>query len=515
VNIIIRSDASIHIGSGHIMRCLVLAQKLKTQGHHVSFASRPQPGDLIDFIQNKGFKVYQLITPKQWLEPESSDDYDAWLQVSWQEDAQNFIHNIKHADLIIVDHYGINAQWELLVKNHFTCRIFAIDDLVRQHQAEVILDQTLLRDPEEYHILNPDSLVLAGCDFALLNPSFVKYRHKALQEKSISQQTKVLISMGGIDQPNATLKVLKALSTMPKKPYASVLLSPRAPHYQSIKQFCTQHQDWLIHFDFVDDMAKLMVEYDLAIGAPGTTSWERACLGIPSIIIPLADNQKTTSEQLTQVGAAIKVEIDEIENSFLPCYQKVLDNKDSMRLNNLSICDGLGLQRVIKSIQDLEAKEAAPITLRPATQSDIEDVYKWQLLPQTRQYALTKSTPTWIEHQAWMQAKLTDKSHYFYIIEGLSNKKELNRQKIGVLRLDKIETALYTLSIFIDSHYFRQGFAKKALEYIDLLHPDINIQATVLEENTASQALFHSTKYIKVSATLFARDPINRATAIG
>ena len=510
MNIIIRSDASIHIGSGHIMRCLVLAEKLKALGHYVSFASRPQHGDLINFIQDKGFKVYQLIAPTQWKKTEGSDDYAAWLQVSWQEDAQSFIQNIANVDLIIVDHYGINAEWELAVKNHFSCRIFAIDDLVRQHQAELILDQTLQRAPEEYNISNPDSLILTGCDFALLNPSFATYRAHALEKKTrLSQQINVLISMGGIDQPNATLKVLEVLSTMDKKPHTSVLLSPRAPHYQSVKQFCARHQDWLIHIDFVDDMAKLMTNFDIAIGAPGTTSWERACLGIPSIIIPLADNQKTISEQLTRVGAAIKIEINEIESALLACYQKVIDHKESMRLNNLCICDGLGLQRTVQCIQYLADNEATPITLKPATQLDIEQVYQWQVLPQTRQYALTPAIPTWLEHQTWMKEKLADKAHYFYIIESL-----LDNKKIGVLRLDKVEIAVYNLSIFITPSEFKKGFAKKALKYIDVLHPEMSIQATVLEENKASQALFKSTRYTRTSTNLFTRAPINSSKAI-
>ena len=98
MNIVIRSDASLHIGSGHIMRCLVLAEKLKTQGHLVSFASRPQQGDLIQFVEKKGFHVYLLNKPKQWKTPKNSSDYAASLQVSWQDDAQSFIQQIEDVD---------------------------------------------------------------------------------------------------------------------------------------------------------------------------------------------------------------------------------------------------------------------------------------------------------------------------------------------------------------------------------------------------------------------------------
>ena len=507
MKIIIRADASIHIGSGHIMRCLVLAEKLRKQGHDIYFASRPQPGDLVQLVQDKGFTVYELNTPNQWEVPHNNSDYKAWLQTSWQEDAQNLLQKVDNVDLVIVDHYGIGADWELFVKKALSCKIFAIDDLLRAHQADLVLDQTLLRTSNQYQFLNPNSMILAGCDFCLLNPLFVNYRNKSLQSKPRSlsiESSKVLISMGGIDQPNATLKVLEALSsTTTKKPSVTVLLSPRAPHYKAINQFASQHKDWVLHIDFIDNMAKLMTEHNVAIGAPGTTSWERACLGIPSIIIPLAENQQEISKQLVHTGAAIKVELSEIQKRLIPSYQKMIEQWEKMHSINLSICDGLGIYRTTQAINELENGTSHSIALRVASQSDIKQVYEWQLLPQTRQYALIKKLPTWIEHEQWMKNKLTQKMDYFYIVESL-----LNRDKIGVVRLDKEEDELYILSIFIDPDCFNKGFAKKALNYIDLLHPEITIKVIVLEENKASQLLFVAAGYSRISSTRFIRYPL-------
>ena len=507
MNIVIRSDASLHIGSGHIMRCLVLAKSLTIHGHQVSFASRPQQGDLISFIESKNFKVYRLNQPEKWLTPQDTSDYQAWLQVSWQDDAQSFIQQVDKVNLVIVDHYGIDAQWEHNIKDHFKCNLMAIDDLTRQHQADIILDQTLLRSPQEYKHLNPNSTVLAGSDFALINPHFFYLRNKLLHSKISIVQPRILVSMGGVDQPNATLKILKALSLLKDNAKVTVLLSPRAPHYKQVSEYCERHKDWLQHIDFTEKMAALMAEHHFAIGAPGTTSWERACLGIPSIIIPLAENQKTISKQLTKVGAAIKLELKEIKTSLRSSYQHLKKQYEEMHLNNLSICDGLGLQRVVQCINDCDAKQGNAIILRPANELDIKQVYEWQLLPQTRQYALIKELPTWCEHKKWMGKKLTQKMHFFYIIESL-----LNKDSIGVVRLDKNEDEVYTLSIFIDPHYFRQGFAKKALNYVNLLHPDITIQATVLEDNKASQHLFTSVNYSRVSPTRFIRYPLIRKT---
>lgn len=508
MKVVIRADASLHIGSGHIMRCLVLACALRKEGHTVSFASRPQQCDLVEFVRNKGFEVNELVSPHCWLTPQNSADYAAWLQVSWQEDADSLIQQVDDVDLLIVDHYGLNADWELFVKNSLSCKVFVIDDLVRKHQADLILDQTLLRDAKEYQKINPNSVVLAGCDFALLNPNFINCREKVLDNMALPSKVNILISMGGIDNPNATLQTLEALSKIScNKPFVTVLLSQKAPHYQSVKDFSLQHSSWITHLDFVDNMAELMLMHHVAIGAPGGTSWERACLGIPSIIIPLAENQKTISAKLVEVGAAIMVDLDKIESALLPAYQTMVNVWPTIRLANLSVCDGLGLLRVTQCVNALVSHALNCITLRGASKSDIKQVYEWQILPETRKYALTPEIPTWEEHQMWMQAKLPSITDYFYIIESLHDKKSL-----GVLRLDKLSENKYVLSIFIDPQYFGQGLGKKALSYIDLMHPNITIQATVLEENLASRRLFTVANYLYLAADTFIRPPIHRDT---
>ena len=268
MNIVIRTDASVHIGSGHVMRCLVLAQGLTTQGHRVSFVCRPQVGDLVAFIENKGFCVYKLAPLKTELTPATSADYVAWLQVPWQQDAQDFLSAVDTAELVIVDHYALNANWQQRIQQALYCKIMVIDDLVRSHHADLILDQTLLRRSDEYQSQSKyqsnhdETKVLTGCEFALLNPQFSYYREQVLTNDELSLRPTLLLSMGGIDQPNATLQVLTALAAMPvlARPLVTVLLGPRAPHYQQVQAFCLQHSDWVTHLDFVDNMAELMLQ---------------------------------------------------------------------------------------------------------------------------------------------------------------------------------------------------------------------------------------------------------------
>lgn len=504
MNIVIRADASVYIGSGHIMRCLVLGQSLVLKGHSVSFACRPQSGDLVKFLGEKGFHVYELTQPKKWLKPKDSADYEAWLQVPWLDDATSFVEQVYDADLLIIDHYALNKEWQRVVKGQLNCKVFVIDDLVREHDADFILDQTLRRTSHEYQVNNPSAKILAGCNFALLNPLFSQFREKALEFSLWPKQHKVLISMGGIDLPNATFSVLEAFSLHPEpKPQITVLLGPKAPHYDQVKMFCLANTGWIKHFDFVDNMAELMLDHSVAIGAPGSTSWERACLGIPSIIVPLAENQNTISQNMVKANAVIKVELNRISFDLLVAYKYLIANWTEFRHRNLALCDGLGVQRVSYYIDLQMNANVGMLNVRTATIADIEKVFEWQCQAETRKYFLNPELPSWEEHKSWMSKKLKNNQDYFYILELLDTK-----EQVGVVRLDRKKSGEYLVSIFVAPRYYGKGIAKQALAYIDSIHTDVILHATVLEGNIPSQKLFIAARYLRVSSDTFIRHPI-------
>ena len=378
-----------------------------------------------------------------------------------------------------------------------------VDDLVRVHNAELIIDQTLQRHAAEYNRKNANALVLAGTQYALIAPVFATYHQRCqLEEKSVLPAVpRLLISMGGVDAPNATLQTLQALQQLDNKPLVTVLLSQRAPNYDSVRLFASQHSEWVTHIDFVSDMAALMAEHTLAIGAPGSTSWERACVGLPSVIIALAENQQTISRNLALAGAAKQVELSRIETDLVPTYHELLSQYKEIRRINLQLCDGQGVKRVVKAIKRLSEFS---LKLRPAITSDIEQVYEWQCKPETRKYALNKAVPSFLEHQAWMTKKLAADNDYFYIIE-INDEHNKTTAPVGVVRLDNSAQGQYTISIFIDADYFGKGIGKYALQQIDNLHPNVVINATVLKENAASQALFSRAGYQRVNAEQFTR----------
>lgn len=335
------------------MRCLSLADEILRHGHDVVFVMRPQVGDLCVYTQNRGFKVLKLPKASKPITPDSDDDYHAWLQVSKSKDAKDFVSVASDADIVVVDHYGINCDWEKYVKSRIPCKLVAIDDLVRQHDVDLIVDQTHDASPYEYKSNSQVKHVLAGSKYALLNAQFSEFHRLAVKKRIVNSNHKLLLSMGGVDKPNATLKVLEALSLRGAKFDTTVLLSERAPHFNSVSSFCKRNEDWVKHILFSENMANLMLMHTIAIGASGSTSWERACMGMPSIIIPLAKNQLKICRNLVNAGCAISLCKEEIANTLNFKLDELLSNYEKMTSNNLTICDGMGTKRVVKKINEL------------------------------------------------------------------------------------------------------------------------------------------------------------------
>ena len=350
MNILFRVDASTWIGSGHVMRCLVLADEMREQGWNVKFASLPQKGDMCEFVTAHGYEVIKLTAPIEWKVPKNTSDYAAWLQRDIEDDAYETIQYLKDIDWVVCDHYAIGETWQKLIHDNTTAKIIAIDDLVRKHKAEIIIDQTLNRKADVYQ---SGELALTGMDYALLAPQFAEKRILASKRSQLTNPIKVLVTMGGVDLPNASLKVLNALITCGIDTKITVLLSERSPNFDRVAEFSNQFEN-ITHIAFTSEMAKLMITHDIAIGAPGSTSWERACLGLPNIIIPLADNQTEIANQLEKEGVSLKLDLAKVESVFPKAFRAVVKNWQAMHKKSLSICDGLGVKRVILAITEFE-----------------------------------------------------------------------------------------------------------------------------------------------------------------
>ena len=308
MRIVFRVDASLQIGTGHVMRCLTLADALHGEDTCCHFVCREHSGHLLETIRARGYKVHTLPCTES-VSAEVVEEYEHWLGCDWHADAMQVKEVLSglDADWLIVDHYALDWRWERLVAAH--CRaLMVIDDLAtRAHECTLLLDQNLGRESIDYAALVPiSSTILAGPRYALLRPEFSGLREKSLTRRAKGSINQVLISLGGIDKDNATGAVLDALRTcrLPPKCRLVVVMGGQAPW---LSEVCQQAEampwatDVLIN---ISDMAQRMTDSDLAIGAAGSTAWERCCLGLPALMVVLAENQWPGARALAASQAA-------------------------------------------------------------------------------------------------------------------------------------------------------------------------------------------------------------------
>lgn len=348
MNIFFRTDASIAIGTGHVMRCLTLSDELRERGADVSFICRKEPGNIIQHIEDKGYRVYPL-----------PPDID----LSVDKDLTQKILQ-KQTELInwlIIDHYEIDASWEFYFRKYAN-KIMVIDDLAnRKHDCDILLDQNYNKNNSRYNGLVPEHCIqLLGPEYALLRPQFREALENIIKSESNGVK-RILVFMGGADPNNETGKVLRALKLLNRDDIAiEVVIGASNPFRREIETISQQMSNTTCYFN-INNIAELMTSADLGIGASGTITWERCCLGLPMVVMILADNQKEIAEELEREGVVVNLgwHGDVTEMDIRDAVQNLLadsDKRRSMGLKGKMMADGNGAIRVVeKMIFSLEA----------------------------------------------------------------------------------------------------------------------------------------------------------------
>jgi len=359
MNIVFRTDASLQIGVGHVMRCLTLADVMQAAGAQCHFICREHAGNLVAQIRQRGFAVGILPAASDDstaddLTNEASLDHAAWLGTYWATDAAQTKAEVRAmmVDWMIVDHYAIDARWEQALRP--LCRkLMVIDDLAdRRHDCDLLLDQNLGRNAGDYGEFVPEGCsVLAGPHFALLRPEFAALREYSLRRHVDAQLKHLLISMGGVDQDNATGKVLEVLQacSLPSDLRINVVMGPHAPWLRPVQLLANRMPNSTEVKTNVDNMAQLMADCDLAIGAAGSTSWERCCLGLPALIVVLAENQRKGAIALERSGSVkLLGGVSAIPDALPSALNSLASTDELIQLSQKSrlIADGHGARRV-------------------------------------------------------------------------------------------------------------------------------------------------------------------------
>jgi UDP-2,4-diacetamido-2,4,6-trideoxy-beta-L-altropyranose hydrolase len=356
--IAIRVDASSKIGTGHVMRCLTLAENHRAKGARVTFICREHPGHLCDMVARKGFDVFRLEPGSDNASLQADSPalaHASWLGTSQFVDAAQTIealHGNASWDWIIVDHYALDHRWESAMRK-VANNIMVIDDLAdRKHDCDILLDQNYFQEPEKrYESLLPEHCkTLLGPRYALLRPEFREAkRFCRMRGNGVAR---ILVYFGGNDPDNLTGMALEALS-LPELAHLLVeaVIGPNSLHQDQLAKQAKNRPGTRLHIQ-PENFTELMLRADLCLGAGGTTTWERLCLGLPSLVITVAENQEEFTKDLdkdgyiTWVGRSQEMRCDVITSTLL----RWMSNLDSDGCYKPEIVDGRGVERVTETI---------------------------------------------------------------------------------------------------------------------------------------------------------------------
>jgi len=419
-----RCDASLSIGSGHVMRCRTLARELQRRGAAVTFLCRRQPGDLISLLERE-FAVLPL--PEQLLAAceglEDRELYGAWLGCSQDTDAAQCLEalaqaGITNASWLVADHYGLDACWESqlhagLAGSEAPPKLLVIDDLAdRPHQADLLLDQNFFGAATEQRyqgLVPPHCRQLLGPHYALLGPEYAQL-HPLVPPRT--ELRRVLVFFGGVDPANLTGRTLEALLDPALADLAvDVVLGLQRPHRQAVEQLVARRPHTTLHGP-LPSLAGLITRADLAIGAGGATTWERSCLGLPSLVVAIASNQLPFAQALDQaghlqlLGDGASVSIAQIRSALLARIAQQAPGGSGSALT-----DGWGASRLATAMLGLKRA----ISLREATEVDEALLLRWANDPQVRATSFSPEPIAPADHHHWFQAGLVNPNRLMLI----------------------------------------------------------------------------------------------------
>lgn len=399
------------------MRCRTLARELQRGGADVTFLCRRQPGDLISLLEQEFVVLSLNQQPLSECEGlEGRDLYAAWLGCSQEQDAAQCLEALAEADLkapswLVVDHYGLDANWEEqllagLARISSSPKLLVIDDLAdRSHQADLLMDQNFCGEVthQRYQdLVPPRCRKLLGPLYALLGPEYAQL-HPLLPPRN--ELRRVLVFFGGVDSDNLTGRAIEALMD---EAFADlvvdVVLGAHSLHRQAVEELVARRPNTTLHGP-LQSLAGLIARADLAIGACGATTWERSCLGLPSLVVAIAANQLPFAEALDKagylrlLGDAASVTSQQIRSALLDLIADPEVGNEALALS-----DGWGASRLAIATLRLEK----PISLRQATAADEALLLHWANDPQVRANSFSQGEIPPADHHHWFQNGLAN-----------------------------------------------------------------------------------------------------------
>tara|TARA_B100001094_G_scaffold326599_1_gene383059 strand:+ start:552 stop:2135 length:1584 start_codon:yes stop_codon:yes gene_type:complete len=509
LNIAIRVDSATDIGTGHVMRCLTLADRLKQQSN-ILFVCKSHSGHIGALIEEKGYAIAWLTCQEN--DTQAALHHASWLGGSQQDDAEQTLNALSQhfdapVDWVIVDHYALDKTWEHCFKH---TRVFVIDDLGdRKHHADILLDQNLQASAEKYqHLVNPECTLLLGLKYALLRQEFYISEQEIILRRQSGKIERILVMFGGIDPDNLTQQIVDELVRVPEIKHIDVIVTKNAAHLAALQAQNTLHQQVQLHVS-PEHIAKLMLQADLAVGAGGSTSWERCMLALPTITFCQAYNQQE-SIRLLQKNNLISVLPKDRLNDLKIHIQNWMQSKVYQR--SVTQCLKLTYREPFPYQYYLKSKRPR-LKIEYATQDDCIDILNWRNDPISRHNSNHPEPIKLNYHQSWYQQALKSPDKSFFIA-----KKDTN--KIGMVRFDRLSSHQAEVSINLNPQFRGKGLSQSILQlslvrYFEDQPQITQIQAQIKSSNQSSLSLFKACCFTyKESKANFQKFELNRSYVI-
>lgn len=486
MRIVIRTDASPQIGTGHLARCQSLADALRMRGAKITFVCRHLTAGAAERLQAAGHTVVCIDGAG---EPDELA-HSAWLGGAQSEDAARTRAALADfvPDWLIVDHYALDARWQRALRE-VAVRIMVIDDLAdREHDCDLLLDQNLYAGMELRYAqrVAAAARLLLGPRHALLRPEFAAVRGR----RRDGTVRRVLVFFGGVDASNQTGRAVALLPrALPPNVEVNVVLGTAHPHRSEIESACAQ-SGYRCHVQ-TTRMAELMAEADLAIGVGGTAVWERCCTGLPALVWAVADNQRLQVATAAEAGLLhAPLRVGEDDEALVRQIAALCDSPGLLRAMSeagAAAVDGAGVARVCRALG------CTGISLRPAVAEDGDDLFAWRNREAVRLASRNREPIPRPVHEAWLADTLARADRRLLV-------GERNGVPVGVVRFDlagdEAEVSIYLAS---DEHAAGAGgdllAAAERWLALDRSAGVCKIRAEVAGDNAPSRHMFLSAGY--------------------
>ena len=476
MKVVFRVDASSEVGFGHLSRCINLAEVLRSRGNEVSFICRDDELQSFRTLEDRLFATVLL------------PSLATGEVCNQQQDADQTIEALKEMspDWLIVDHYRLDKQWEQIMRPH-VIKIAVIEDLPsRRHDCDLLLDQNFAdRSNNAFRGQVPDACeLLFGPRFALISEEFKRIRE--IKTKPTNDLKRIFVFCGGSDPQNLTQQVIDELSIGELDNVAiDVVIGAQNKNFNrdSSRKLKASFE---IH-DAGNKFAQIMRRADLAIGAGGTTTWERVCLGVPSVGVSIAENQNPACEKLgsdglvNYLGAQASLRPGVIRDAVIEAKNKYASLFDQIERGQILV-DGRGCERVAEVMCPSAESD---LVVRLAKADDCVEFFNWANDPAVREQSLTTSTIQWEEHKRWFAEKISSASCEIYVLEA-------SGLPVGQIRFEKsgsVAQINYSLDSIVRNRRWASVMLEMAMEQY-LERGAVSLNAIVKSENKRSRSVF-------------------------